>query len=248
MELHEKIIHSSLNIVHYTVPGMIRILLVEDEENIRDVVKLNLEMEDFEVVAASNGRDALKYFREQHFDLLILDVMLPEIDGFQVCEQVRLTNMEVPIIFLTAKDTAMDRISGLKKGADDYLTKPFNLEELLLRVNNLIKRTSKAPENTPEVYTFGNNKVNFLTYEAQNEQQAFSLTKKEAMLLKLLIDRRNEVVSRQQILQSVWGYDVYPSTRTIDNFILSFRKYFEADPKNPNFFLSVRGVGYKFVG
>ncbi len=227
---------------------MIRILLVEDEENIRDVVKLNLEMEDFEVVAAANGRDALKYFREQHFDLLILDVMLPEIDGFQVCEQVRLTNMEVPIIFLTAKDTAMDRISGLKKGADDYLTKPFNLEELLLRVNNLIKRTSKAPENTPEVYSFGHNKVNFLTYEAQNDRKAFSLTKKEAMLLKLLIDRRNEVVSRQQILQSVWGYDVYPSTRTIDNFILSFRKYFEADPKNPNFFLSVRGVGYKFVG
>lgn len=227
---------------------MIRILLVEDEENIRDVVKLNLEMEDFEVVAADNGKDALKYFREQHFDLLILDVMLPEVDGFQVCEQVRLTNMDVPIIFLTAKDTAMDRIFGLKKGADDYLTKPFNLEELLLRVNNLIKRTSKAPENTPEVYTFGENKVNFLTYEAHNNKEAFSLTKKEAMLLKLLIDRRNEVVSRQQILQSVWGYDVYPSTRTIDNFILSFRKYFEQDPKNPNFFLSVRGVGYKFVG
>lgn len=227
---------------------MIRILLVEDEENIRDVVKLNLEMEDFEVVAASNGKDALKYFREQHFDLLILDVMLPEIDGFQICEQVRLTNLEVPIIFLTAKDTAMDRITGLKKGADDYLTKPFNLEELLLRVNNLIKRTSKAPENTPEIYTFGSNKVNFLTYEAQNDAEAFSLTKKEAMLLKLLIDRRNEVVSRQQILQSVWGYDVYPSTRTIDNFILSFRKYFETDPKHPNYFLSVRGVGYKFVG
>jgi len=227
---------------------MIRILLVEDEENIRDVVKLNLEMEDFEVVAAGNGKDALKYFREQHFDLLILDVMLPEIDGFQICEQVRLTNLEVPIIFLTAKDTAMDRITGLKKGADDYLTKPFNLEELLLRVNNLIKRTSKAPENTPEIYTFGPNKVNFLTYEAQNEAEAFSLTKKEAMLLKLLIDRRNEVVSRQQILQSVWGYDVYPSTRTIDNFILSFRKYFETDPKHPNYFLSVRGVGYKFVG
>jgi len=175
-------------------------------------------------------------------------VMLPEIDGFQICEQVRLTNLEVPIIFLTAKDTAMDRITGLKKGADDYLTKPFNLEELLLRVNNLIKRTSKAPENTPEIYTFGPNKVNFLTYEAQNEAEAFSLTKKEAMLLKLLIDRRNEVVSRQQILQSVWGYDVYPSTRTIDNFILSFRKYFETDPKHPNYFLSVRGVGYKFVG
>jgi two-component system alkaline phosphatase synthesis response regulator PhoP len=227
---------------------MMRILLVEDEENIRDVVKLNLEMEEYEVVATDNGKEALKNFKEQHFDLLILDVMLPEIDGYQICEQVRLTNMDVPIIFLTAKDASTDRITGLKKGADDYLTKPFVLEELLLRVNNLIKRTSKSPDNTPEVYSFGDNTVNFATYEAAGNPGNFSLTKKEAMLLKLLIDRRNEVVSRQQILQSVWGYDVYPSTRTIDNFILSFRKYFEEDPKNPEYFLSVRGVGYKFVG
>ncbi len=225
-----------------------RILLVEDEENIRDVVKLNLELEGYEVVGTGNGRDAIKYFHEQHFDLLLLDVMLPEVNGFQICEQVRLTNMEVPVIFLTAKDAAQDRITGLKKGADDYLTKPFNLEELLLRVQNLLKRTVKTPENTPEIYSFGNNKINFLTYEATGQQNDFTLTKKEAMLLKLLIDRRNEVVSRQQILQSVWGYDVYPSTRTIDNFILSFRKYFEEDPRNPIYFLSVRGVGYKFVG
>ncbi|MEL7021728.1 MAG: response regulator transcription factor [Bacteroidota bacterium] len=227
---------------------MMRILLVEDEENIRDVVKLNLELEDYEVVTAADGRTALKHFKEQHFDLLILDVMLPEVDGFQIVEQVRLTNMDVPVIFLTAKDAAGDRITGLKKGADDYLTKPFNLEELLLRVNNLIKRTSKSPENTPEVYDFGSNKVNFITYEAVGNPGEFTLTKKEAMLLKLLVDRKDEVVSRQQILQSVWGYDVYPSTRTIDNFILNFRKYFEEDPKSPQFFLSVRGVGYKFVG
>jgi len=118
-----------------------RILLVEDEENIREVVKLNLELEDYEVITTDNGREAIRLFHEQHFDLLVLDVMLPEIDGFQICEQVRLTNLDVPIIFLTAKDTAPDRITGLKKGADDYLTKPFNLEELLLRVNNLIKRS-----------------------------------------------------------------------------------------------------------
>ncbi len=227
---------------------MFRILLVEDEENIRDVVKLNLELEDYEVVSTDNGKQALKYIKEQHFDLLILDVMLPEIDGFQICEQVRLTNMDIPILFLTAKDAAADRITGLKKGGDDYLTKPFVLEELLLRVGNLIKRTSKAPGNTPEVYEFGNNVVNFVTYEATGNPGDFTLTKKEAMLLKLLIDRKNEVVSRQQILQSVWGYDVYPSTRTIDNFILSFRKYFEKDPKNPQYFQSVRGVGYKFMG
>ncbi|HFA49258.1 MAG TPA: response regulator transcription factor [Bacteroidetes bacterium] len=225
-----------------------RILLVEDEENIRDVVKMNLELEGYEVVATGNGRDAVKYFGAQHFDLLLLDVMLPEMDGFQICEQVRLTNMDVPIIFLTAKDTALDKIAGLKKGADDYLTKPFHLEELLLRVKNLIRRTSKAPENTPEIYEFGGNKVNFLTFEATGVKGDFLLTKKEAMLLKLLIDRKNEVVSRHQILQSVWGYDVFPSTRTIDNFILSFRKYFEEDQRKPKYFHSVRGVGYKFVG
>lgn len=221
--------------------------MVEDEESIRDVVKLNLELEGYEVVTSGNGRQALKYFNEQHFDLILCDVMLPETDGFAVTEQIRLTNMEVPILLLTAKDTPADRVTGLKKGADDYVTKPFNLEELLLRVKGLIKRTSKSPENTPEVYEFGSNVVNFATYEATGNHGDFTLTKKEAMLLKLLIDRKNEVVSRQQILQSVWGYDVYPSTRTIDNFILSFRKYFEEDPKNPVFFQSVRGVGYKFV-
>jgi two-component system alkaline phosphatase synthesis response regulator PhoP len=226
---------------------MMRILLVEDEENIRDVVKLNLELENFEVVATGNGKDAIRYFHEQHFDLIILDVMLPEIDGFQICEQIRLTDMEVPVIFLTAKEAVGDRISGLKKGADDYLTKPFVLEELLLRINNLIKRTSKSPENTPEIFEFGPNRINFITFEADGILGKFVLTKKEAMLLKLLIDRRNEVVSRQQILQSVWGYDVYPSTRTIDNFILKFRRNFEDDSKNPRHFHSIRGVGYKFA-
>lgn len=224
-----------------------RILLVEDEENIRSIVKLNLEMENYEVIETDNGREALNLVKGQHFDLMILDVMLPEVDGFQICEQVRLTNREVPIIFLTAKDAPLDRIAGLKKGADDYLTKPFNLEELLLRVQNLIKRSSKTKNVDAETYTFGNNVVNFLTYEAKCEKGNINLTKKEALLLKLLVERKNEVVSRQQILQSVWGYDVYPTTRTIDNFILSFRKYFEKDQSNPVFFQSIRGVGYKFV-
>lgn len=227
---------------------MLRILLVEDEENIRDVVKLNLELEHYEVVVAVNGREALKAAAEQHFDLVLLDVMLPELDGFQVCEQIRLNNRVVPILFLTAKDTAADRIAGLRRGGDDYLTKPFHLEELLLRVQKLIQRTSKSPENLPDIYEFDQNRINFATYEAIGNGENILLTKKEAMLLKLLIDRKNEVVSRQQILQSVWGYDVYPSTRTIDNFILSFRKYFEKDPHNPVRFLSIRGVGYKFVG
>jgi two-component system, OmpR family, alkaline phosphatase synthesis response regulator PhoP len=224
-----------------------RILLVEDEENIRDVVKLNLEMEGFEVVDTENGKEAVRLSQEQHFDLLVLDVMLPGMNGFEICEQVRLSNHEVPIIFLTAKDSAQDRIIGLKKGADDYLTKPFTLEELLLRVQNLLKRTNRTVSNETEIYKFGTNQVNFSTFEAIGNQGAFTLTKKEAMLLKLMVERKNEVVSRNQILQFVWGYDVFPSTRTIDNFILSFRKYFEVNPHNPRYFLSIRGVGYKFV-
>ncbi len=224
-----------------------RVLLAEDEENIRDIVKLNLELENYEVVETDNGKEAVNLFREQHFDLIILDVMMPEMNGFEVCEQIRLSNTEVPVIFLTAKDTSQDRINGLKKGADDYLTKPFTLEELLLRIQNLLKRSNRQAHDESELFSFGSNKVNFATFEAIGNQGAFNMTKKEAMLLKLLVERKNEVVSRNQILQFVWGYDVFPTTRTIDNFILSFRKYFEQDPANPRFFLSIRGVGYKFV-
>lgn len=224
-----------------------RILLVEDEENIKNVVKLNLELDGYEVVETDNGKAAVHIFQEQHFDLLILDVMLPEMNGFEICEQVRLSNTTVPIIFLTAKDTPQDRVAGLKKGADDYLTKPFNLEELLLRVQNLLKRSNKQAAEESEIFKFGNNDVNFSTFEAKGNQGDFTMTKKETMLLKLLVERKNEVVSRNQILQFVWGYDVFPSTRTIDNFILSFRKYFEEDPHNPKYFQSIRGVGYKFV-
>lgn len=228
---------------------LMRILLVEDEESIREAVRLNLELEGYEVVATANGKKALDYIKGQHFDLLLLDVMLPDLDGFSITEQVRLSDNEIPILLLTAKDMAQDRITGLKKGADDYLTKPFNLEELLLRVSNLLRRSQRLKGEVPELFEFGNNRVNFDTFEATTWRgEAITLTKKEAMLLKLLVERKNEVVSRNQILQAVWGYDVFPSTRTIDNFILAFRKYFEEDAKNPRFFHSIRGVGYKFAG
>lgn len=224
-----------------------RILLVEDEENIQKVIRINLELEGYEVVATDNGRKALDIIDTQHFDLLILDIMLPEVNGIKICEQVRLKNNHVGIIIVSAKDTSQDRILGLKTGADDYLSKPFNLEELLLRVHKLLKRSQEKKSSSLEEYTFGTNHVNFVTYEAKGQNGLFQLSKKEVLLLKLLIEKKNEAISRQTILQSVWGYDVYPSTRTIDNFILSFRKYFEEDPAEPKYFHSVRGIGYKFT-
>ncbi len=228
---------------------VLRVLLVEDEENLQEAIKMNLELEGYEVVAVSNGLDALKAFKEQRFNLIVLDIMLPELDGYHVCEQIRLENTDIPILFLTAKDSTQDKIHGLRKGADDYLTKPFHLEEFLLRVRVLMRHSLKGTkdEENLQMYAFGSNEVNFLTYKANCHKGEINLTKKEAKLLKLLIERNNEVVSREQILQFVWGYDVFPSTRTIDNFILAFRKYFEENPKKPKYFHSVRGVGYKFT-
>ncbi|EOR92509.1 MULTISPECIES: response regulator transcription factor [Arcticibacter] len=226
-----------------------RILLVEDEEHLLEAIKLNLELEGYKVTTAIDGKKALKIFKEERFNLILLDVMLPEIDGFQVAETIRLENTEVPIMFLTAKNTNEDKINGLKKGADDYLVKPFNLEELILRVNNLVKRGLTGDDKKElNTYKIGDKTIYFNSFELRNDDGSVTpLTKKETMLLKLLIERRNEAVSREQILETVWNYDVYPSTRTIDNFILTFRKYFEPDQKNPIYFHSIRGVGYKFT-
>jgi len=225
------------------------ILLVEDEENLHEALKLNLELEGYEVTSAFDGSDALKAVQGEYFDLIILDIMLPEIDGIAVIESIRVQNIEVPVLILSAKNSSSDRVLGLKKGADDYLTKPFNLEELLLRVQKLITKNNKLldKENIGDSYTFGSNTVDFKAQEAvTRNNNRIQLSKKEAMLLKLLFENKNEVVTREKILQTVWGYNVYPTTRTIDNFILNFRKYFEEDSRNPKYFHSVRGVGYKY--
>ena len=225
------------------------ILLVEDEENLHEALKLNLELESYDVTSAYDGAAALKAVQAEYFDLIILDVMLPEMDGINVTETIRLNNNEVPILILSAKNSSADRVLGLKKGADDYLTKPFNLEELLLRVQKLIEKNKKLQdkETIGNNYTFGSNTVDFKAQEAiKNTGEKIQLSKKETMLLKLLIENKNEVVPREKILQAVWGYNVYPTTRTIDNFILNFRKYFEEDSRNPKYFHSVRGVGYKY--
>ena len=226
------------------------ILLVEDEENLHEALKLNLELEGYSVSSAADGSEALKTIEQEYFDLIILDVMLPEVDGITVMETIRVQNNEVPILILSAKNTSADRVLGLKKGADDYLTKPFNLEELLLRVQKLIEKNKKLldKDSIGDNYAFGKNNIDFKAQEATTKNgERVQLSKKEAMLLKLLIENRNEVVPREKILQTVWGYNVYPTTRTIDNFILNFRKYFEEDSRNPRYFHSVRGVGYKYT-
>jgi two-component system, OmpR family, alkaline phosphatase synthesis response regulator PhoP len=226
------------------------ILLVEDEENLHEALRLNLELEGYEVTSAYDGIAAMKAVQGEYFDLIVLDVMLPEMDGITVTENIRINNNEVPILILSAKNSSADRVLGLKKGADDYLTKPFNLEELLLRVQKLIDKNKKLQDKTTvgDTYNFGSNTIDFKAQEAVIKNgEKIQLSKKEAMLLKLLIENKNEVVPREKILQAVWGYNVYPTTRTIDNFILNFRKYFEDDSRNPRYFHSVRGVGYKYA-
>ena len=227
----------------------ISILLVEDEENLHEALRLNLELEGYNVTSAFDGAAALNAIQNEYFDLIIMDVMLPEMDGIAVTETIRISNNEVPILILSAKNSSADRVLGLKKGADDYLTKPFNLEELFLRITKLVDKNRKLQDKVTigDVYTFDNNTIDFKGQQAiKANGEKIELSKKETMLLKLLIENKNEVVPREKILQTVWGYNVYPTTRTIDNFILNFRKYFEEDSRNPKYFHSVRGVGYKY--
>jgi two-component system alkaline phosphatase synthesis response regulator PhoP len=226
------------------------ILLAEDEEHLHETLKLNLEIEGYEVTSAYDGGEALKAIANEYFDLIVLDVMMPEIDGIRVLESIRVNNNEVPVLILSAKNSSADRVLGLKKGADDYLTKPFNLEELLLRVEKLIDKNKKiqVKEIIGDEYEFGANKIDFKAQDAITwNGQKVELSKKETMLLKLLIENKGDVVTREKILQVVWGYNVYPTTRTIDNFILNFRKYFEQDSRNLKHFHSIRGVGYKYT-
>lgn len=224
---------------------MPRILLAEDEPNLRETIRLNLEMDGYQVVAAADGKQALRAFKAGGCDLVVLDIMMPEINGLDVCRAIRAENASVPVLFLTARSSGEDRIQGLKTGADDYLTKPFQLEELLLRIRNLLKRSSR--QDLTE-FSFGKNHIDFTTYEIKGVSGALRLSKREVQLLKLLIERKNQVVSRETIIDALWDKDENPSSRTIDNYILAFRKYFESNPREPEYFHSIRGVGYKFSG
>jgi two-component system alkaline phosphatase synthesis response regulator PhoP len=225
-----------------------RVLLVEDEEALRITLKLNFELEGYEVTAASTGPDALERLRGARFDLVVMDVMLPGIDGVSVVETVRLEGDATPVLFLTARNTPADRVRSLRAG-DDHLGKPFELEELLLRVSKLLRRTAEGPARPlPATFAFGGNHVDFGSYEIVGQRGLRrTLSQREATLLRLLVEHAGQVVSREEILQKVWGYNVFPTTRTVDNFIVAFRKYFEPEPRAPQHFHAIRGVGYKFT-
>jgi two-component system alkaline phosphatase synthesis response regulator PhoP len=223
------------------------IFIVEDEEHLAGTLALNLKLENYTVSVASTGNDAIKQFRQKHgsLSLVLMDVMLPDITGFDLCGEFKRLEPSLPVIFLTAKNQTPDKIGGLRLGADDYITKPFDLEELILRISNLIKRTNKKPAR---VFVFGNCSINFETYGIIDVKgKPRSLSKRETALLELLTGHPNKVISRDEIIEKLWDADENASSRTIDNYILAFRKYFEPNPKKPVHFHSIRGVGYKFT-
>ncbi|MCH7824190.1 MAG: response regulator transcription factor [Acidobacteria bacterium] len=227
-----------------------RILIVEDEPELAAGIAENLAAEGYVPEVAPDGQAGLDAARRREHELVILDVMLPRKDGFAVCRQLRAEGNEVPVLFLTAKSDPRDRIRGFEDGADDYMSKPFHLAELLLRVAAILRRNRWYKRSTLDrpVIHFGGNEVDFRTYRGRSaDGTEHELTHKEALILRLLAEREGEVVSRDEILDVVWGYEAFPSSRTIDNFILRLRRRFEQDPRAPRYFHTVHGVGYRFT-
>ena len=225
-----------------------RVLLVEDDPHLAKGLLFNLEKEGYEVFLVDNGLSALDQLREKDFDLIILDLMLPKMGGLEVARTIRETNTRFPILMLTAKSSRKDREVGLEAGADDYLTKPFHLPELLLRVKGILRRSEwyKEPVHDQEIFRFEKMWINFGTGKANGIDGEFYLTTKEALVMKLLVEKKGDVVHREELLEKVWGYDPQTETRTVDNFISRLRKYFEKIPQEPVYIITVREKGYKF--
>jgi len=224
-----------------------QILIVEDEPNMRLGLKDNLEFEGYRVTLADNGVDGLKLILGQSFDLILMDVMMPGMSGLDVCKQARDKGVDTPILLLTAKSEEMDKVLGLELGADDYVTKPFGLRELLARIRAILRRRSAAVTTTSRPISIGKLQVNFETYTAEVGGAPVRMSHKEFEILNYLFLHRNEVVSRYDLLEKVWGYDESPTTRTVDNFMVKLRQKVESDPNDPRIILTVHGTGYKLV-
>ncbi|MFL2546855.1 MAG: response regulator transcription factor [Candidatus Rariloculaceae bacterium] len=224
-----------------------RILVVDDEEHLAEGIRENLVAEGYETEVAHDGERGLAMIRKSAYDLILLDVMMPKLDGLKVCEEIRADGLQTPVLFLTVKSEPADRIRGLEAGGDDYLGKPFHLKELLLRVSAILRRSDWYNESNANL-SFGGNEIDFKTYHARAwDGSEHALTHKEAMILKVLAEQLGAIVPREEILDKVWGYEVFPSTRTIDNFIVRLRRRFERNPEAPEYFHTVRGVGYRFT-
>lgn len=225
---------------------MQKILIVEDNLDLANGLELNLKKEGYKVLKTATGEDALNIIIRDNPDLIILDIMLPGMSGLDLCREVRQKSIGVPIIMLTAKSEEVDRVVGLELGADDYVTKPFGVRELLARVHVCLRRQPHQAELRR--YRFGNVEIDFEKYQAKVRNKPLELTQKEYELIRFLIRNRETVISRDRLLDEVWGYDAYPTTRTVDTHILKLRKKLEEDPANPKYILSVYGGGYKFIG
>ncbi|MBN2424059.1 MAG: response regulator transcription factor [Calditrichaceae bacterium] len=225
-----------------------KILLVEDEDSMAIGLEYNLTEENYDVTWVKDGQQALDKFSSAEFDLIVLDIMLPFIDGFEVAEKIRFSDPQIPILMLTARSDVKDRVRGLEAGADDYLTKPFHLEEFLLRIKGMLKRKQwyKDASQMQPTAEFGPNQINFENLTAFNGEKEFKLTVREAMLLKYLIENKDRVISRDELLENVWNVSSEVETRTVDNFIARLRKYFESDQNKPIHIQSIRGIGYLF--
>jgi len=226
---------------------MEKILVIEDEESILMALEDNLRLEGYEVSSAKDGLQGLAAAKEKGYDLIILDIMLPKMDGFEVCKQLRQAGITTPILILTAKSQEIDKVLGLELGADDYVTKPFSPREVLARVKALLRRV-KQPQQGIDTYHFGDIEVDFIKYEAEKKGKPIYLTALEFSLLHFLIQHKDQVMHRDSILDEVWGDDVYVTPRTVDKHIAHLRKKIEDEPSNPKYIIGVRGVGYKFKG
>lgn len=226
---------------------MAKILLVEDEPKMQQVIKDNLELEGYEVALAGDGKTGLQLILEHSYDLALLDVMMPAMSGFDVCKKAREHGVATPIIFLTAKGEEIDKVLGLELGADDYITKPFGVRELLARTKAVLRRAEGQSGGTAEKAVLGSVEVDFKSYTAVRGGSVIPMTPKEFDVLKFLWQHRNRVVSRDQLLTDVWGYDEPLSTRTIDNFILKLRQSIEDNPSKPRYIITVHGLGYKLI-